>query len=42
MTFVLISLKPYIKATVINAYCHGLVPANVTEWIIRKGGLRHD
>ena len=41
MTFVLIHLKPWVKATVINAYCYGLVRANVTEWIIRKGGMRH-
>jgi hypothetical protein len=42
MTFVLVNLKPCVKATVINAYCHGLIPAKVTEWIIQKGGLRHD
>jgi len=42
MTFVLISLRPLVKATVIKAYCHGLVTAKLTGWIIQKGGLHHD
>jgi hypothetical protein len=42
MTFILFSLKSRVKATVISAYCHGLVPADITQWIIQIGGLRHD
>jgi hypothetical protein len=30
------------KTTVIYAYCHGLIPASVTTWIIQGGGLRHE
>jgi hypothetical protein len=35
-------LKPHIKAAAIFAYCHGLIPASVTTWIIQGGGLRHE
>ncbi len=34
--------KSYLKAILIHAYCLGLASANVTEWLIQKGGLRHD
>ena len=36
------NVKSYLKAILIHAYCLGLVSANVTEWSIQKGGMRHD
>ena len=42
MKIVLVSLRPWVKIAVITAYCCGLLPAKITEWIIRKGGLTHD
>jgi hypothetical protein len=40
--FISISLMPCIKAIVICAYCHGLLSAGATDWIIQRGGLRHE
>jgi hypothetical protein len=41
-TFTKAQLKPHVKAAAIFAYCHGLIPASVTTWIIQGGGLRHE
>jgi hypothetical protein len=38
----LIRWKPHAKAAAIYGYCHGLLPASATKWIIQTGGLRHE
>jgi len=34
------SIRPRIKAAIVALACGGLLPAGVTDWIVRRGGMR--
>lgn len=34
--------KARIKAIIVGAACWGVLPVKLAEWLIRRGGLRHE
>lgn len=34
--------KAHIKAIIIGAACWGVLPVKLVEWLIHRGGLRHE
>ena len=35
------SIRPRIKAAIVRLALWGLLPVNLSEWLIQLGGLRH-
>lgn len=36
------SMKQRAKALIVTAACWGLIPVKLADWIIKRGGLRHE
>lgn len=37
-----IAIKTCFKALIVGAACRGLLPVKLADWIIKRGGVKHD